>query len=100
MMYTPTPPDSRTDRTRLFFRADAIPSEQIPDHPVFEVAVRYDARTRRVEPLTSDHVELVAWTTPGEAHADGSVTARGTIPAMLYTGQLVGANGVDGPAPR
>ncbi len=89
MMYTTSPPDSQDDRTRLFFSPATASPQVVEGQLIFEVAVRYDARNRRVEPSTNEYeVAQLAWATPGEAHADHSVTARGTIPPQLYTGRI------------
>src|SRR4051794_27894686 len=84
MLYTHTRAIHQPDRTRLFPRADAAREEGGVSSQVVGVAVHLIERERRLAPDRVDPRAIdPAWTTPVELHHDGSVTARGPIPAAL-----------------
>ncbi|HEV3162695.1 MAG TPA: hypothetical protein VGZ22_01545 [Isosphaeraceae bacterium] len=86
MMYTNTRPTYQGDRIDLFPDAKAAQAAGGNGMSPYRVAVRFDARERRVIPLwTHPSVIDPSWTALAEAHADGSVTARGPIPSLLFT---------------
>lgn len=83
MFYTLTHPAHQTDRIDLHLNAEVTWAGA--GWPVFAVAVRFDAMSRRVIPLWTDPDQFdSAWTTPAELHADGSITAKGPIPESLF----------------
>ena len=84
MLYTRTIPAEQRDRIELFPDVDAA---RMDGHRVIGVAVHFDARSRRLVPLRAMPREFdPMWTTPAEFHADGSITARGPIPELLFVG--------------
>ena len=84
MLYTRTHPGQQRDRIELFPSRDAA---HVEGHPVIGVAVQFDARSRCLVPLRALPLEFdPTWTTPAESHPDGSVTARGPIPELLFIG--------------
>ena len=86
MLYTRTPAGQQRDRIELFPHPAAA-ALALDGHPVIGVAVQYDARSRRLVPLRAMPREFdPTWTTPAESHPDGSVTARGPIPELLFLG--------------
>lgn len=85
MFYTTIPPAFQVDRVRLLPGLELARSEAGHDARIFAVAVRLDASHRRLVPLQSGLAQNdPAWETPVEQHADGSLTAKGTIPVELY----------------
>ena len=84
MLYTLAPAAHREDRILLFPSMDAARITADRDREVLGVALSFDARGRRVTPLWIDAQAFdPAWWAPAELHADGSITARGPIPAPL-----------------
>jgi hypothetical protein len=85
MLYTLTRPALQGDRIQLYPSPDAAQARAGGGQPVIEVAVRFDARGRRVVPSWTDpHVFDPMWTAPAEFHPDGSITAKGPIPGQLF----------------
>jgi hypothetical protein len=85
MMYTPTRPAEQGDRILLFPDPLAARAALGEGLTLFGVAVQFDWRGRRVAALGPDARGIdPTWSTPAEAHADGSATARGPIPSLLF----------------
>ncbi len=85
MFYTATPPASQGDRVRLFPTPGAARSQVTGDRAIHAVAVALDAGGRALVPDWKRVPGIDAtWRTPAELHQDGSVTARGPIPAQLF----------------
>jgi hypothetical protein len=86
MLYTPFCPDHALDRIRLFPSQEAARAFAGHGKRVLSVAVGFDAMMRRVVPLLCDPQAIDPnWSTPAQSHADGSVTAKGPIPEVLYS---------------
>jgi hypothetical protein len=86
MMYTNTRPTYQEDRIQLFPSADAARAAGGSRRLLYKVAVRFDPLARQVIPLwTHPSVIALDWRVRAEAHADGSVTARGHIPSLLFS---------------
>ncbi len=84
MLYTQTPAGQQRDRIELFPLTVATLMES-EGRKFIGVAVQFDARSRRLVPLRAMPQEFdPTWTTPAEPHPDGSVTARGPIPELLF----------------
>ncbi|HEX8199801.1 MAG TPA: hypothetical protein VF590_04885 [Isosphaeraceae bacterium] len=85
MLYTLTRPALQGDRILLYPSPDAAQARAGGRHPVIGVALRSDARGRRVVPAWSDPGGLdPMWSAPAEFHPDGSITAKGPIPGQLF----------------
>jgi hypothetical protein len=86
MMYTNTRPTYQEDRIHLFPSLEAARAAGGCRRILYKVAVRFDPLERRVVPLWT-HPSVIDrnWRVRAEAHADGSVTARGPIPTLLFT---------------
>jgi hypothetical protein len=89
MFYALTPPESVTDRVRLYPTARAALAQACEDRTVFVVAVDLDAGGRLVVPRWVDPQAIAPdWATCAQLHGDGSITARGRIPQELFVGCL------------
>lgn len=87
MLYTPTSPAEQGDRIRLF-PSVAAARAAVGERLLYGVAVHYDVRARRLIPAWADPWAFdPSWTAPAQLHGDGSVTARGPIPAVLFIGR-------------
>ena len=85
MLYTLTRPAFQGDRILLYPSPDAAQAGAGGRQPVIGVALRSDARGRRVVPTWSDPGVLdPTWSAPAEFHPDGSITAKGPIPGQLF----------------
>lgn len=82
--YTPTDPAHQGDRIRLYPAIEAAWADA-RGRPIYAVAVRLDSGRHRLSSLWTLMREIApGWATPAELHHDGSVTARGPIPAVLF----------------
>ena len=85
MLYTLARPEAQGDRIHLAARIEVLQVRADEGRAILGVAVHFDPRERRLIPLWSDPEAFdPAWSTPAEHHADGSITARGPIPAPLF----------------
>jgi hypothetical protein len=85
MLYTITHPAEAYDRIRLFPSLEAARAVAFDGRNIQIVAVDYDHGMRRVVPLEVDPTVLdPAWSAPAQFHPDGSVTAKGPLPAHLF----------------
>jgi hypothetical protein len=85
LLYTTTPPDHQVDRIRLHPSPEAAGAEANDDLTIHGVAVHLDRGDHRIIPLWTDpQVFDPAWMTPAELLADGSIIAKGPIPAPLF----------------
>ncbi|MGO9465904.1 MAG: hypothetical protein ACLQIB_32875 [Isosphaeraceae bacterium] len=89
MYYCTFHPNDQYDRVRLYPDVGAAIAAAGGHRPVYEVAVSMEGDSRlvvasEVDPPESD----LEWTTRAQLHADGSVTAKGTIPRELFVGYI------------
>lgn len=84
MLYALTSCSDQSDRIHLFPTIDAAQAAAA-GRPVYIVAAQPDPRTRRLVPSGVDPEWFdPTWTTPIECHGDGSFTARGPLPDVLF----------------
>lgn len=82
--YTFTSPAHQGDRIRLYPSIEAARADA-QGQPIFGVAVRLNPGGHRLNSLWMMMREIApGWSTPAELHHDGSVTAKGPIPAALF----------------
>ena len=85
LLYTTTSPDCQGDRIRLYPSPEAARSGVNDSRLVHGVAVVLDRGDHRIIPTWTDpQIFDSAWMTPAELLADGSIIAKGPIPAPLF----------------
>jgi hypothetical protein len=85
MLYVPLRPATPGDPIRLYPGVDSARVDALDGTPIVAVAARFDAPSRRLVPLWPYAQECdLAWTSPAERHADGTIVARGPIPELLF----------------
>jgi hypothetical protein len=82
--YTSTSPAHQGDRLRLYPSIEAARADA-QGQPIYGVAVCLNAGGHRLSSLWTMIREIApGWSTPAQLHHDGSVTAKGPIPAALF----------------
>jgi hypothetical protein len=85
MMYTNAHPTYQDGRIYLFPSLEAAQAAGGSKRTPSKVAVAFDLRKRRVVPLWTHPLAVdPTWTALAEALADGSITAHGPIPFLLF----------------
>jgi hypothetical protein len=86
MMYTNTRPAYQEELIDLFPTIKAALAAGESGRIPCQVAVRFDKRIGQVVPLWTHPAAIdPGWKTLAESNADGSVTAMGPIPSLLFT---------------
>lgn len=85
MLYTLTPPTRQGDALHLYPTRQAALDHAMERQVIHGVAVDLDENRGCLVPAVKPPWGLDAgWTTSVERHADGSMTARGPLPEILF----------------
>jgi hypothetical protein len=87
MFYTLIPPDHECDRVHLYPSLESASAASDDTRPIYQVALELAAGRRLVVSGCIDRGCLGPdWMTGAQLHGDGSVTAKGPIPIVLFIG--------------